>query len=98
MERFTAIKEVIKQRGKTHGNYSLTRFQRWFYALKAVICLLLNRRKDCREDCIDLMAMWNCHRWESTEFVGYAYDWRELAVGIGVLSGWHYDIYANSSV
>jgi len=98
-ERLVAIKEVLKQRGKFHDNYSLNRLQRWFYTLKTVICLLLNRRKTLGfEDCIDSMAVWNMTEWQSMDFMGTAYDWTELAVGIGVLKGWYFDIYRNGSV
>lgn len=98
-ERLIAIKNVLMQRGKF--NYELSCLERWFYSLKAVICLVLNRRtnywaKDCIDSCIDSMAIWNITEWQSPD--GTAYDWTELAVGIGVLKEWYFDIYRNGSV
>ena len=96
-ERLIAIKNVLMQRGKFHDYYSLNCLQRWFYTLKTVICLLLNRRKTCGfEDCI-AMAVWNITEWQSPDFMSTAYDWTELAVGIGLLKGWYFDIYRDGT-
>lgn len=101
-ERLVAIEEVLRQRGKFHDcSLDLNCIQRWFYTLKAVICLLLNRRKNFGFEDIDsmvVMAVWNMTEWQSPDFMGTAYDWTELVVGIGIFKEWYFDICRNGSV
>lgn len=98
-EKFIAMKEALKQRGKCSQEYKFGKIKRWFYTFKVIVCLFLGRYKRITwgDDYIDSMAIWNVSSWWSFDFVGTAYDWTELAVGKGIFTNWFYDIYGNSS-
>ncbi len=94
--RWTAITEAAKQRCRPHDNYY--RPYRLFHTLKAIVCLLLGRRRSLWPgECLDAVAVYGFHdhHYPGCECSGGA-DWIELSVGYGLLD-WHYDIYENSS-
>lgn len=95
--RFRFIKLALKQRCKWHDNRSLSHLERYFYTLKVIICLLLNRRKNmCLSDSIDSVAVDNFRHSYSFDVVG-GYDWEDLQVGFGIFKNWHYNIVSTSN-
>lgn len=80
---------ILTQRAKGCENYPLNRFQRWFYTIKAIICLMFKLQKHFTidDEYIDGIAAWG---WKEN------YDeWTELAVGYGCFRNWKYGIYRN---
>jgi len=97
--RFSIIWEILKQRAKDHENWGLGPIRKFFYSLKCVICVLINRQRDlwADDEAIDSIACFDFHKWQSQDFCGYAVDWDEVAVGRGIFRRWYFDIYENSS-
>ncbi len=87
-----AILTAFRERARNHDNYSLNRFQRWFYAVKAILCVLLGRSVDFsyKDSYVDEIASWDVSSFSSQD--GYCYSWTELRVGYGIFSNWRYDI------
>lgn len=102
-ERQSAVLALLAHRGKHHDNwlFMIHWYWRWFYSLKALICILLNRlpndnyRERNYTDEMTGMAMWNWYE-NGGEYGGYS--WTELIVGYGVFKGWYYRITTDSSV
>lgn len=88
IQRKEALQTAFAQRCKHEDNRRMNRLKRWFYTMKAVICLLLNRRN----------SLWPAEGYEVSYFnyqSGYHYSWDEFRVGEGIFRNWHYDIYNN---
>ena len=85
---FKEIVKIIKHRCKPDDSYSLSRVQRWFYTLKCLICLLLNRHGD----------LWGKDHVDVAVLRSYShYDWISVVVGHGYFKNWYYDKYRESS-
>lgn len=92
---FKEMIEVIKQRCKPEYDYSINRLQRWFYTIKTLICILLNRQGDLwGKDHIDV-AILNYRPAYTMDVMG-GYDWTCIVVGHGYFKNWCYDKYENS--
>jgi hypothetical protein len=99
----TLAVRVLRFRAKdTGGTWSLSRWDRWAYTAKGLICLALGRVKgaySCGEagnwlSCIEpvTLATWDHPPSEPT-----IHSWSELAVGHGVLRNWHCHEFSNGS-
>lgn len=91
-QRRKAFWYAIKDHYSVDDNWCLSRFQKAFYTIKAVLCLMLHRTGNSDEAVS--VAMWNY--WEHCLFE-HDNGWQELRVGHGVLSNWQYQIINNSS-
>ena len=92
------IKSISLDGGLCRGecNRTLTKRQRYFYVIKAVVAMILRRRTSLYGYDHITVAMANASKWTSMDFVGAAWDWEELTVPPGFWN-WRYDIYSNSS-
>lgn len=79
---------IVEDAWETAPEWAITRAQdaeRWFYAAKAVICILLGK-SDWLEHAASIEAGgWDCHR--SGE---EGYSWKVIRVGKGVFRNWYY--------
>lgn len=96
LRRSNSIMPALSQRCKHHDNYGLGVFGRIFYTFKALVCVCLNLQSSLwAENCVDAVAIYHPEQYAGED--GTVYSWTELAVGHGVFSNWHYDIYRNSN-
>lgn len=82
------VKSALKQRCKCESDWAMTRFTRWLYVLKLLICVALRltyKGKEMYPDCIAA----GCFR-EHRDGYGWSADW--IRVGRGVWSGWWFDL------
>jgi hypothetical protein len=95
-DRRKAALNALHDRAKPEWDYSLSRAIRWFYTVKALICLLLLRRVSPYEwQGAIIVAIWDY--WEGGNFEGPDNGWKELVVGRGAFTDWYCDIIDNTS-
>lgn len=73
------------------GNYeySLSSFERWFYRLKLIVCILLGLYDpNPSEDGLTVMQV---------EYRSWYFGWNAqfASVGLGVFKNWHYTFYSD---
>lgn len=72
--------------------YYVVEAPRWvarpFYALKAVVCVLLGLHRWDRDDTVEI-AFWNSQGKQNPEYGSY-YTWDELRVGVGIFRNWFF--------
>lgn len=82
----------LKHRCKFESNYVLTAFENYFYALKCILCILLNlsdvNYDDIYNDIITV-AYYKEHLSYSSEF-NTMYSWLTICVGKGYFRNWFY--------
>lgn len=77
-----AAGHAIMQRAKCEDDYTLNRLERWFYTVKALVCLLFNWRRDLWLGDRVTVAEFNFDEWSSHEW-GRMVDWDMLVVTHG---------------
>lgn len=90
--------DALKGRATVEMNWSLKRRQRWWYTLKAIVCVAFgwedNRSIWDRPledpDHVEITFI-DFHRYSHHEF-GDAADWTYLAVGHGIRRYWYFTI------
>jgi hypothetical protein len=90
------IKMALKSHARGHdGDWSFMEkpFWQWFYTIKCVICILLDRQGDDLDE-VGPIAAWDFIRTNHYEFCAGA-DWKELRVAYGVLTNWQYRVFHN---
>lgn len=89
------IEQIWRERLRGHENYPFRWYHRWFYAFKATVCVILNRRRDmyADPDAVDTVACLNYHGYTTMDSMSTQHDWHEVAVGYGVFKDWYFDMY-----
>jgi hypothetical protein len=107
-DRWMAMGAALRQWCRYHANQPLSRIDRVFYTVKAVLCVLLdtlgifpmygnplaNTPHYWRWDDIDGVAHWDMMG-PAGEYSSYS--WCELSVGRGWFTNWRFDIGFDSS-
>lgn len=86
---YEIIQKVWQQRCECETNFSLNRWQRWLYTVKATVCLIADREAPDDLDVWDRSVM-ACILDSGTgwsEF-GTAHWWEYVAVGWGLRNWW----------
>ncbi|SRR5260221_7863049 len=110
-KKTTVLKALYYTHGIAHENYGHIKanpLRQWLYTLKAMICVILGwKRKthpwdsmwyQTEPDPVEGMATWDLwHSHGGLSEQPLCENWYELEVGYGVLRGWYYSIYTNSS-
>lgn len=88
--RFEMIRFAWTDRCQHERDWLLKRWENWFYAIKAIILLLLNKKME--SNCGDIVVsylkqeLYYHHEW------GEAGDLLGLTVGHGFFNNWHYSV------
>jgi len=94
--RWWWIRQAIRHHCRVEEDWCLTRVQRMFYTVKAIVALVAGRAAP---------TSWRDHRIEvASSTAGWVYsldavgamEWRSLMVPKG-LRGWTYDLYDNAN-
>lgn len=93
-----ALTSDVMARG--YGEYYIERRWRWFYRLKAIVCLILNREPDYRKDRyihLDAVTVAITQGGHSSTPDGDVYWGEMFNVGYGVFRNWWHCIYQDSN-
>ena len=82
-----AASYAVRQRCRCEDDYSLNRLERWFYTVKALVCLLFNWRADLWLQDRVTVAEFDWQEWSSMEW-GRMVEWDMLVVSYG-WRDWH---------
>jgi hypothetical protein len=99
-EYWYGLLTAFKQWAKYEDNYSIKLYERILYTIKAIICMILNRRKDYwAKDCICVAIFDHRHigNGGGADVPSWYADWNEMVVGEGLFKNWSYDIYSNAN-
>jgi hypothetical protein len=98
-EYWFGLFNALRQWARFEDDYSLNWIQRIFYTCKAILCMLLHRQKSYWGRDYLTVAIFDEEHIGSCggALPGWAADWNQLVVGVGVLKGWFYDIFCDSN-
>lgn len=88
-----AVAVAIKERCKNDNNWCLTRWQRWFYTLKLLVCVLIRRGRPRGLPSYPDVVEVGHHHFART-YAGWTASW--IVVGYGIVRGWWYEIERDS--
>jgi len=93
-ERRQAIHFALRQVCK-HNQEEMSMGLRSFYMTKAICCCWMDWRNEKlllanSENCVEGVALWSRRAYR--EFGNNRRFWKELKVGRGILTGWHFEV------
>jgi len=98
-EYWFGLFNVLKHWASHEQDIRLSWPERIFYTLKAVVCMLINRRQShgttayITVTIFDEVHVGPC----GGALPEWAENWNQVVVGVGILKGWWYDIYNDSN-